>query len=294
MPKNNNFIPIQSIEKQKLVEEIRELTETPWWQEYQSQVGKSPLSPAARGKIISKSGSDYVSENKWGYGPMPSDNDDILIIAGSQSIMNKIRRDFPNVATLLDWNRNLTLGFLDKKGALSLYRGTDAFRVPCSHSDNYSKTGPAAWQEYRKKIKEYVDNISSRGNASRYHEVLAPAREVLVGYIHEEYYKVLPCWPDVGQTNTRSFEANIGSSYNHGTSSQVVWNCMGWIEVTDKRPASDIFEASFRGSPEIKLLILNLDKLKEIEDFVQVRGIESAKDHIKNRQPTYQITWEDL
>jgi len=46
--------------------------------------------------------------------------------------------------------------------------------------------------------------------------------------------------------------------------------------VTDRRPTSDTFEASFKGSPEIKLLILNLDKLKEIENFVQVRGIESA------------------
>jgi len=224
------------------------------------------------------------------YGPM---DNDILIIAGSQSIMNKIRRDFPKTAELLDWNRNLTLGFLDKKGALSLYRGTDAFRVPCSHSNNYSKTGSEAWQVYRTKIKEYVDNFSSRGNASKHHETLAPAREVIVGYIHEEYYKVLPCWPSVGQTNTRSFEANIGSSYNRGPN-QVVWNCMGWIEVTDKRPASDTFEASFKGSPEIKVLILNTDRLKEIENFAQTKGIENAKEHIRTRQPTYQLTWEDL
>jgi len=60
--------------------------------------------------------------------------------------------------------------------------------------------------------------------------------------------------------------------------------------VTDKRPSNDTFEASFKGSPEIKLLILNLDKLKEIESFVQTRGIESAKEHIRSRQPTYQIT----
>jgi hypothetical protein len=48
--------------------------------------------------------------------------------------------------------------------------------------------------------------------------------------------------------------------------------------------------ASFSGSPEIKVLILNLHKLREIEDFARVRGIEDAKEHIKNKQPAYQIT----
>jgi len=294
MPKINPFLIPEKIEKQKLVEEIRELNETSWWQEYQSQVNKSSLSPTARGKLIKKSGSDYMSENKEGYGPMPSDNDAALMVAGSQMIMNKIRRDFPNVASLLDWNRDLTLGFLQKKGALSLYQGTDAFRVPCSHSDNYSKSGPAAWQEYRRKIDEYVSNVCSRGNASNHFEELGPAREVLVGYIHEEYYKVLPYWPDVGQTNTRSFKADISGSYAYGSSRQIVWSCLGWIKVEDRRPARETFEASFSGSPEIKLLILNLDKLKQIENMCVSRGIEDAKNHIRNERPSYQLTWNDL
>jgi hypothetical protein len=84
------------------------------------------------------------------------------------------------------------LGFLQKKGALSLYQGTDAFRVPCSHKDDYSKSGPAAWQEYRRKIDEYVSNVCSKGNASKHFEELTKAREVMVGYIHDEYYRVLP------------------------------------------------------------------------------------------------------
>jgi len=293
MPKNNGFIPIQNIEKQKLVEEVRELTETSWWQEYQSQVNRSPLSPATRGKVIGKSGSNYISENEGGYGPMDN-NDAVLTVAGSQTIMNKIRRDFPNVATLLDWDRDLTLGFLQRKGALSLYQGTDAFRVPCSHRDDYSKSGSEAWQEYRRKIDEYVSNVCSRGNAGKHYEELGPAREVLVGYIHEEYYKVLPYWPEVGKTNSRSFKADISGSYNYGSSRQVVWSCLGWINVEDKRPAHEIFMASFSGSPEIKLLILNLDKLKQIENVCISRGIEDAKNHIRNERPSYQLTWSDL
>ncbi|CAI2176775.1 14950_t:CDS:2 [Funneliformis geosporum] len=104
-------------------------------------------------------GGNYVSERgKEGYGPMPIE--DTLVIA------------------------DRTLGFLQKKGALSLYQGTDAFR----------------------------------GNASKHYEELAAAREVLV---------------------------------------------------EDKRPASDVFMASFSGSPEIKVLILNLQKLRVIEDFAR-------------------------
>ena len=287
-----NLIPIN---QQKLVEEVRELEETSWWKEYQSSISKSPLSPAARAKVINRSGSNYVSERgRAGYGPMPTDDEALMMVAGSQTIMNKIRRDFPNVATLLEWNQNLTLGFLQRKGALSLYQGTDAFRVPCSHRDDYSKTGPAAWQEYRKKIDEYVSNVCSKGNASKHYEELGGAREVLVGYIHEEYYKVLPYWPSVGGTNTRSFKADISGSYNHGSSSQIVWSCLGWINVEDKRPASDVFMASFSGSPEIKVLIFNLNKLRQIEDMCINRGIEDAKDHVRNERPPYRLTWNDL
>jgi len=36
------------------------------------------------------------------------------------------------------------LAFLKDEGAFSAYSGKNAFKVPCSHSDNYSKTGPAA------------------------------------------------------------------------------------------------------------------------------------------------------
>ncbi|CAG8698112.1 12152_t:CDS:2, partial [Ambispora gerdemannii] len=111
----------------------------------QKLVEESPLSPAARAKVINKSGSNYVSERgKEGYGPMPYVDSQALMIAGSDSIMSRIEREFPNVATLLRWNREATLSFLKEKHAFSAYLGQNAFRVPCSHEDNYSKTGPAA------------------------------------------------------------------------------------------------------------------------------------------------------
>jgi hypothetical protein len=75
---------------------------------------------------------------------MPPVDSQALMIAGSQSILSRIRRDFPNVARLLDEMPEATLGFLNEKHAFNAYLGQNAFSVPCSHSDNYSKTGPDA------------------------------------------------------------------------------------------------------------------------------------------------------
>jgi Cytotoxic len=57
MPVQNKYL----IENKKPVELVQEL------EKY--EIKKSPLSPAARGKVINKSGSDYISESKEDYGP---------------------------------------------------------------------------------------------------------------------------------------------------------------------------------------------------------------------------------
>lgn len=50
------------INNKKLVELVQELKDY--------EIKKSTLSSAARGKVVNKSGSNYVSDNKEGYGPM--------------------------------------------------------------------------------------------------------------------------------------------------------------------------------------------------------------------------------
>lgn len=57
MPIQNKYL----IENKKPIELVQEL------EKY--EIKKSPLSPAARGKVVNKSGSDYLSENKDYYGP---------------------------------------------------------------------------------------------------------------------------------------------------------------------------------------------------------------------------------
>lgn len=271
----NNLKPI--INQQKLVEEVREIEESSWWKEYQSSVVKSSLSPTARSKVINKSGSGYVSERgKEGYGPMPVDRQ-ALMIAGSDSIMSRIRTEFPNVARLLDEMPEATLGFLRSKCAFSAYLGRNAFEVPCSHEDNYSKNGVAAWTEYHEKIKQYVSKICQRTPEIREHyEKLRQARVDLAKYIWDEYYKILPYWPSVGGVNERSFEANKNGSYEN-SGNHIVWNCLGWVDVKDERPAYETFIASFSGSPEIKLLILDLYRMRRIEN-----GARSSSANFEN------------
>jgi hypothetical protein len=62
MPKLNPYL----IENKKPFEIVQEI------ENY--QIKKTSLSPAARGKVINKSGSNYVSENKDYYGPGNSES----------------------------------------------------------------------------------------------------------------------------------------------------------------------------------------------------------------------------
>jgi len=105
MPNQNSyFIPKDNIPKieevRELENEIIEIINKEVQQNY--EIKKSPLSVTTRSKVIRKYGGNYVSERgKEGYGPMPYVDSQALMIAGSQSIMSRIERDFPNVATLL-------------------------------------------------------------------------------------------------------------------------------------------------------------------------------------------------
>jgi hypothetical protein len=58
MPKLNPYL----IENKKPIELVQEI------EKY--EIKKSPLSKAARSKVINKSGSNYLSESKEGYGPV--------------------------------------------------------------------------------------------------------------------------------------------------------------------------------------------------------------------------------
>jgi hypothetical protein len=105
-------------------------------------------------------------------------------------------------------------------------------------------------------------------------------REVLSEYMHKEYYKKLPLWPSVGEENKEVLKLDIGDSYNYNDFFHIIWSCIGWVNVNDKRPAKTVYEAELKGEPTLKILSLDLDKLKNLELFL---GDEGKMESMKNR-----------
>jgi len=128
---NNNTIPIEVNKKPfETVCEIK--NEVPSFEEFMKTYNVDKEIIDSYENEIKGYGDISVAR---GYGPMPYVDSQALMIAGSQSIMSRIRCDFPNVARLLDEMPEATLGFLREKHAFSAYLGKNAFKVPCSHTD---------------------------------------------------------------------------------------------------------------------------------------------------------------
>lgn len=295
MVNENNLKPI--IDSKKIVEEVRELEESSWWKEYQGSVVKSPLSKAARSKVINKSGSNYVSENKEGYGPMPFvDEANALIVARSQAIMSEMERDYPTVVRLLNYNRAGVIEFLKAEGGLSAVEVIHDFNVRSTSTSDY---GPEVWRKYKDEIYVYVDELCKKlvdeNGRPIYQEELKPARRTLGEHIYDEYYRKLPRWPNPFCENIEWIDVNVGGSYRSG-SFYVVWNCSGYVKVHDKNEGFCAFRARFTGSPEIRVLLVNLDFLATMER--RFRGnIEGGKRFIDSEQDGrrdrgIQYSWE--
>jgi hypothetical protein len=98
--------------------------------------------------------------------------------------------------------------------------------------------GVKVWSQYRDEIEKYAAKICQQ-LGSQFYEQLRPARNVLADHIHEKYYDRLPKWPSVGETNVASVELDTGSSYSYNPY-HIVWNCLGWVTVTDERPYREV------------------------------------------------------
>jgi hypothetical protein len=218
-----------------------------------------------------------------------------LMVAKSQSIITRLRQDHSRISELLEYNRNATIGFLKANGALHGYTITHTFEVLYTGYHD----GMKVWEDYRTEIEAYVGELCKKlrtEDGKSYSEELYGARNSLAEYIHRKYYNELPYWPDVGDTNKRKIYLNISGSYESGAY-YLVWNCMGYIEVTDRRPELTKYMAEFRGDPEIKLLVVDFDKLKELERVINYRSLDLAKKLIEDKErerDQRSLTWETL
>jgi hypothetical protein len=67
-------------------------------------------------------------------------------------------------------------------------------------------------------------------------------------------------------------------------------SCMGWINVTDKRPELYRYIAEFSGKPNI---VLDHDRLQDLEYINTNEGIENAKRRI-GESKYLGLTWDKL
>ncbi|XP_054161658.1 uncharacterized protein LOC128959681 [Oppia nitens] len=192
-----------------------------------------------------------------------SDEDLALTVAQSPFIMDRIRSSYPLTANSLDVNREATLNMLQAKGALQIAQINKHFSVLHTGYDD----GVKVWTDYSREIELYVDNIIMK-TVPKYRGVLHEARNKLANYIHQEYFNRFPRWPAVGVTQSDYIELLTKDHYTYGAN-DIVWSCEGIIKVEDKRPNASTFQCYFYGTPDIKVLLLDNDKCKQVERMLQ-------------------------
>ena len=128
------------------------------------------------------------------------------------------------------------------------------------------------------------------GEERSFGEELRPARKVLSDEIHRQHYIKFPYWPAVNSYQESRVELDTGNHYDSGAYI-VIWSCVGWIKVIDRRPQHDKYNAEFSGNPDIKLLVLDNDRLKELEVTVKTKGIEAGR-RLVNKPRS--LTWDEL
>jgi len=207
-----------------------------------------------------------------------------LTVAMSNLIIKEIDTKYPTISKLMEYNRPVMLHMMQAMGALTGCR----FQEPLKCKRSGSGLGYKVWEEYGRKIQEYVDGLCAKlslKGVGNLREILSEARKFLGEHIHLEYFKLLPRWPPVGVTNNDSFEANVMNSYTSGIY-YVVWSCYGVINVEDTTKSVDgktVFTANFFGDPEIKLLLMNKDKMLEFDRLCETNGIEACKKGIDKK-----------
>jgi len=135
MPKQNPyFIPNENYKKTEEIREIDSKYEIPSFEEFMKTYEWSE-------GIVNSYNFEVdcykdISIGKLS-GPMPfTDNSSALIIARSQEIISELRRNYPTVVRLLDYNRKGTVAFLKANGAVFAYDLVHEFYVPSGSSSS--------------------------------------------------------------------------------------------------------------------------------------------------------------
>jgi hypothetical protein len=216
-----------------------------------------------------------------------------LMVSKSESIIRRLNNEYPVLSQLFTYNREGTIAFLKANGALYGFSLLHEFYIPHSGDNNLK-----AWSDYRNAIERYLDKVCDgvkardpyRDEVRSFKEELREARKILSDEIYDKHYIKFSFWPAVNEEQESLVELDTGSHYNSGAYI-IIWSCVGWIRVTDRRPQHNKYIAEFSGKPDMKLLVLDNDRLRELESTVKTKGIEEGK-RLVNRPRL--VTWDEL
>ncbi|CAI2179680.1 18449_t:CDS:2 [Funneliformis geosporum] len=108
-----------------------------------------------------------------------------LMISKSESIIHRLKNEYPNLTTLMEYNREGTIGFLKANGGVKA-----------------------------------IDPQS--GVERKFKEELRQARKLLTNEIHDTHFIRFPYWPTVEEGEQESsVELDTGSVYDTGAYSLV-------------------------------------------------------------------------
>jgi hypothetical protein len=68
------------------------------------------------------------------------------------------------------------------------------------------------------------------------------------------------------------------------------WSCVGWINIKDTRSKYE-YKAHFDGKPDLKILVFDTNKLKNIEELTE-KDYKGAQKLVDNM--TEKITWDNI
>lgn len=222
-------------------------------------------------------------------------NQAVNLFKSSDSLSKVLARNFPKVNEIAKHNVSATLSFLKTQKVLAAYLTSHNFQI--SHKEE-DKKGFEVWRKYKEEIEKYVEKLckeweKKEGVNEEFSRKLLKMREVLASYIHTEYFKKLPLWPDVGKENKENLKLDISESYNHNDFFHIIWSCSGWVEIKDKRPEVLTYEAELKGDPTIRILSLDLEGLKRLERYLSNDGkLEATKLLLDSEEKKFE--WKSL
>ena len=219
----------------------------------------------------------------------------VELFKSSESLSINLAKNFPKINELAKHNVSATLALLKSQKIISAYMVSHNFKI--NHKDE-GKKGFEVWRQYKQEIEKYTEKLTDgwekkEGVSEYFSDRLEKMREILASYIYIEYSKKLPLWPDVGEENKENLKLDISESYDHNDFFHIIWSCIGWVEIKDKRPERLVYEAELKGSPRIKIISLDLDNLKKLErGFDEEEDLEKVKKFLDSREKKFQ--WQIL